>query len=181
MWVPRKKNNEYPLFNDFIFYTSPCVSSQLQGLVTTEPTVAHMFVCTVEFRNHKDLMLWRWVLWCIWWMKLNNIIYRWILQNKCETLKLYHQILLLKLYSRAFGCFPLINPRKTANTKLTFEEWRQSLLRCHGIWVYLDSGSSLYCATFCQLTARVIRTSMNSPFNERLKKPEQSKVKAEKL
>lgn len=44
MWVPRKKNNEYPFFNDFIFYTSPCASSQLQGLVTTEPTEAHMFV-----------------------------------------------------------------------------------------------------------------------------------------
>lgn len=168
-----------PFFNDFIFYTSPCASSQLQGLVTTEPTVAHIFVWSsviIKTWRCEDGSCGA----CDEW-NLNNIIFRWILQNECETLKLHHQILILKLYSRAFGCFPLINPRKTANTKLTFEEWRQSLLRCHGIWVYLDSGSSLYCATFCQLTARVIRPSMNSPFNERFKKPEQSKVKAEKL
>lgn len=85
-----------------------------------------------------------------WWLEYKKHFFAGYCRKKWETLKQYHWIRILKLYSRALDCFPPKNPRKTANTKLTFEEWRQWLLRCHGIWVYLDSGSSIYCATLCQ-------------------------------
>lgn len=60
-----------------------------------------------------------------WWLEYKKHFFAGYCRKKWETLKQYHWIRILKLYSRALGCFPPKNPRKTANTKLTFEEWRQ--------------------------------------------------------